>query len=244
MKANATPDEAKQESCSRIADRDKTVNRISSALCGTIFLLLCFALVVVLGCGTAKKENKRNEFFTSGNREADQRASQRMAKAEQLAGSGEGGGEKKDKAGDEKAEQKRSLYERLGAEQGLTKIVDDFMARALQDPRVNWERKGVKRGGFHFGANKSVEWNPSAENVARVKKHLIQFFSLATGGPPEYQGKDMKSAHADMHISNAEFDAAVGDLKASLDNLQVQNREQKELIAIVESTRPQIVTQR
>ena len=47
-----------------------------------------------------------------------------------------------------------------------------------------------------------------------------------------------------MHISNPEFDAAVGDLKASLDVLKIPNKEQKELLAIVESTRPQIVTKR
>jgi len=52
----------------------------------------------------------------------------------------------------------------------------------------------------------------------------------------------MKSAHKDM--GNAEFDAAVGDLKASLDKLQIPNTEQKELLAIIESTRAEIVTER
>ncbi len=47
-----------------------------------------------------------------------------------------------------------------------------------------------------------------------------------------------------MHITNSEFDAAIGDLKASLDKMRIPNREQKELLAIVESTRPQIVTER
>jgi len=47
-----------------------------------------------------------------------------------------------------------------------------------------------------------------------------------------------------MNITNPEFDATIGDLKATLDKLQIPNREQKELLAIVESTRPQIVTVR
>lgn len=47
-----------------------------------------------------------------------------------------------------------------------------------------------------------------------------------------------------MHISNPEFDAAMGDLKATLDKLQIANQEQKELLAVVESTREQIVTER
>jgi hemoglobin len=77
-----------------------------------------------------------------------------------------------------------------------------------------------------------------------MKKHIAQFIANATGGPPLYQGKEMKATHADMHVTNAEFDAAVGDLKASLDNLKVPTEEQKELLAVIETTRPQIVTER
>jgi hemoglobin len=109
---------------------------------------------------------------------------------------------------------------------------------------VNWERKGVKRGGISFSRGKSVEWSPSAENVAKLKKHLAQFISLATGGPATYEGGEMKNVHAGLHITNAEFDASVGDLKASLDKLQVPNQEQRELLAIIESTRPQVVAER
>ena len=39
-------------------------------------------------------------------------------------------------------------------------------------------------------------------------------------------------------------DATIGDLKASLDKLRIPDKEQKELLAIIESTRPQIVTER
>lgn len=209
-----------------------------------VLSLGCFVAVSIAGCGTPEKK-KKDEFFTSGNREADQRASERMAKAEQLSGSGEGAGEKeKSDSKDTKAEQKLALYERLGGEAGIARIVDDFLARALEDPRVNWQRKGVTRGGFSLHRNQSVTWNATPANVANLKKHMAQFFALATGGPARYDGKEMKSAHQDMHITNAEFDAAVGDLKASLDKLKIPNQEQKELLAIVESTRPQIVEER
>jgi hemoglobin len=206
-------------------------------------LVVVAALAATVGCGTAQ-EKKQDNFFTSGNRAADQRASQRMAKAEQLSGSGEGAGEKKSKSDAVEAERKLSLYERLGSDSGIMKIVEDFLSRALQDPRVNWQRQGIKHGGFSLQRNQPVTWKASPENVAAIKKHIAQFFALATGGPARYEGKEMKSAHANMHITNAEFDAAVGDLKASLDKMQIQNREQKELLAIVESTRPQIVAER
>src|SRR5690349_3084700 len=59
-----------------------------------ILWLLSALLAALVGCGTAKTGKKKEEFFTSGSREADQRASQTMAKNEQLTGSGEDSGEK------------------------------------------------------------------------------------------------------------------------------------------------------
>jgi hemoglobin len=223
---------------------------------------MVFALSAAIGCGSTKVAKKNDNFFTSGSKEADQRASQRMARSEQLTGSGEGSGEKGVKkavaanasgnaANSEsktnkaaQVEGKLALFDRLGGEKGLTAIVDDFLPRALQDPRVNWERNGVKRGGFSFRRGQSVTWKATDNSIAILKKHFVQFLSLATGGPSRYDGKEIKQTHAHMHITNAEFDAALGDLKASLDKLQIPNKEQKELLSIVESTRPQIVTQR
>ena len=203
------------------------------------------------GCGMGKSRERSTDFFTSGNREADQRAEQRMAKTKQLRGEGEGEGEKgtaKVKTEDGKtvvkAQGEKSLYDRLGGEETIKAIVDDFMARVLADPRVNWERKGVKQGGLSINRNKSVTWDANDGNVAQMKKHLVQFLSLSTGGPPHYDGLDMKAAHAGKRVTNAEFDASVGDLKASLDKLQVPNKEQQELLAIVESTRAQVVEER
>ena len=214
---------------------------------GSVLLALTFTG----GCGTGSPAKQNQGFFTSGSREADQRADQRMAQHEQLAGTGEGAGEKKSSktkkeeggSGSNKVETKRTLFDRLGAEQGITAIVEDFIPRALQDPRVNWERKGLVRAGL-FHKSQPAMWQANPTNIAMLKKHIVQFLALTTGGPAKYEGKEMKSAHAGMHIANPEFDAAIGDLKASLDKLQIPNTEQKELLAIVESTRAQIVTER
>ena len=191
-------------------------------------------LAVMAGC--QNEEKKDRDFHTSGSREADQRAEQQVAKVQQLRG--EGGKEGKE------GNVKKSLYERLGKEEGIAIIVEDFVNRALADPRVNWERKGVTQGGWGFNRGKSVEWSPSPANGTKLKKHMTQFIALATGGPAKYEGGEMAAVHAKMHITNAEFDATIGDLKASLDNLRIPTEEQKELLAIAESTRPQVVTQR
>src|SRR5688500_10389443 len=98
-------------------------------------------LTLLIGCGGGETKEDP-DFFTSGNREADQRAEQRMAKAEQMNPKEESSNAPSEKANAADAK-KLTLYERLGGQEGLTKIVDDFVARAMADPRVNWERKGV-----------------------------------------------------------------------------------------------------
>jgi len=223
--------------------------------------LLLLGVIVLAGCLGSHKTAHNKEFFTSGSREADQRASQRMAQAEQITGSGEGAAERGVKKsspsqsgasdmgtnaarGGLNVQGKEALFDRLGGEVGISNIVADFSPRVLNDPRVNWEREGVTRGGFSFHRGQSVTWKATPENIEKLKKHFVQFLALATGGPPQYDGKDMKSTHAALHIANAEFDAALGDLKATLDKLQIPNREQKELLAIFESTRTEIVVER
>lgn len=125
----------------------------------------------------------------------------------------------------------KSLYDRLGGEAAINAVVDDFVNRAANNPKVNFTRKGVT----------AKEWNPTPENVAHLKKMLVQFIASATGGPQKYQGKDMKSSHAGMMITNTEFDALAADLTASLNKFNVPSREQAELMKIVGSTRSLIV---
>ena len=203
-------------------------------------LVPAFGTVVVaalaVGCGSQEKKDR--DFHTSGSREADQRAEQQVAKVQQLRGEGA------NKEGEKPSDLKPALYERLGGEKGIALIVEDWVNRAIADPRVNWERKGVTRGGWSVERGESVEWKNTPDAGTRMKKHIAQSLAVQTGGPPLYEGKDMKAAHAGMNISNAEFDAAIGDLKASMDNLKIPTQEQKELLAIVESARPLVVTKR
>src|SRR5215472_5260429 len=115
-------------------------------------LIATAALATFTGCHGTPAKNANQNFFTSGSREADQRASQRMAQSEQLTGNGESSGEKGAKkakaaksetsgsaAGETnkaaKVENKLSLFERLGGETGVSNIVTDFTPRVLDDPR-------------------------------------------------------------------------------------------------------------
>ncbi|HEX4792331.1 MAG TPA: group 1 truncated hemoglobin [Humisphaera sp.] len=209
-------------------------------LCAKIGAAFLFGAVALgtMGCGDSSPQ-KENEFFTSGNREADQRADQRMVRNQQIKGESGAAAHTSEKPGQVAA--KQTLYQRLGEQEGIKMIVEDFTARALADPRANWNRKGVKRGGFSVHRGQSVEWNENPQAIQTLKTHLVQFLDVATGGPSQYNGKEIKSAHQGMHITNEEFDAVIGDLKATLDKLKIGDKEQKELISIVESTRQEIV---
>jgi hypothetical protein len=101
----------------------------------TLGLMMIISPLSIWGCaGSAQQQNK--DFYTSGNQEADQRADQRMAQSDQLKGDGEGA------AGDpsQPVDVKKTLYDRLGGQKGLQAITDDFVTRAMADPRVNWDR--------------------------------------------------------------------------------------------------------
>ena len=124
----------------------------------------------------------------------------------------------------------KSLYERLGGEPALTAVVDDFVARTASNPKVNFTRKGTPQ-----------EWPATPENVTKLKRRLVTFIAEATGGPKKYDGKDMKSAHAGMQITSAEFDALAADLSASLDKFKVPAKEKAELMAIAASTKGAMV---
>lgn len=123
-----------------------------------------------------------------------------------------------------------SLYERLGGEAAIKAVVDDFVGRAAGNPKVNFTRKGTDK-----------EWKATDESVDVLKKHLVQLIAMVTGGPQKYEGRDMKAAHQGMRITDEEFNALAGDLKASLDHFKVPAREQGELLKIVGSTRGDIV---
>ena len=126
----------------------------------------------------------------------------------------------------------KSLYERLGGEPAIRAVCDDFVARAASNPDVNFFRKNVP------GAQ---EWKPSDEELATFKRRLVQFVSMAAGGPQKYEGASMKEAHKGMKITEKEFNAIAGDLKASLEKFKVPEREKNELLARVAATKADMV---
>src|SRR5262245_54553573 len=113
------------------------------------------------------------------------------------------------------------LSERLGGKEAITAVVDDFVARVAADKRIN---------SFFAKAN-----------VPRLKMMLVDQICEATGGPCKYTGRDMKTTHKGMGITNADFDALVGDLVATLDKFKVPEKEKNELLSVLGPMRKDIV---
>jgi hemoglobin len=124
------------------------------------------------------------------------------------------------------------LYTRLGGHDAIAAVVHDFVGKAASDPAVNFTRQGVA------GAPK---WDPTPDNIAILEKHLTEFVCVAAGGPETYTGRDNKTVHTGMKITDAEFTAIAKDLSAALDDFKVPQKEHDELMSAVAGTHDQIV---
>ena len=74
-----------------------------------------------------------------------------------------------------------------------------------------------------------------------VKGHLVDQICKATGGPYAYSGRDMKTTHAGMKISNGDIGALVEDLVKALDTFKVPTHEKEELLGLFGPMRKDIV---
>src|SRR5262249_34465879 len=93
--------------------------------------------------------------------------------------------------------QNKSLYERLGGKDAIKGVVDEFVTIVAADPRIN---KKFARS-----------------NLDRVKFEVVEQICAATGGPCKYTGRDMRTAHKNMGVTEGEFNAFIENLGKALD---------------------------
>jgi truncated hemoglobin YjbI len=121
----------------------------------------------------------------------------------------------------------KTLWDKLGGEAGVTKVLGELMVAAAKDPKVNFDRNG--------------KYPLDKDKAAQLLKSLVEFVSSATGGPYKYTGPSMKDVHKGMGITDAEFNALAGHLKRILEKNGVKAEDVKAVLAAVESTRQDIV---
>ncbi len=110
----------------------------------------------------------------------------------------------------------KTLYERLGGYDALAGFVDDLIPRLTTDPEIG------------------VYWRGHCTNSMRRERQLIvDFLCEALGGPVIYTGRDMRTSHEGLHISERDWDVFVRVTVATLDKLEVYGRERDNCLDVV-----------
>jgi hemoglobin len=118
----------------------------------------------------------------------------------------------------------KSLYQRLGGYDALAAVTDEFITRLATDPRL---------GRFFTGL--------SNDSKIRVRQHVIDFLCVATGGPCKYTGRDMRTAHTGLNISEAEWNKSVEYLVETLDKFKIPDKEKSQVLGAISGLKADIV---
>jgi hemoglobin len=122
------------------------------------------------------------------------------------------------------AQNKDSLYKRLGGYDAIAKVTDSFIAKLVTDKKL---------GRFFGGA--------SEDSKKRIRQLVVDQLCEATGGPCVYIGRSMKTSHKGLGITEEDWNIGVKHLIATLNEFKVPEAEQKELAAALSGLKADIV---
>ncbi len=115
-----------------------------------------------------------------------------------------------------------SLHARLGGQPAVVQVVDELIETYRDDPKA-----------VHlFGK----------VNFKRLKQKLSEQICAITGGPCTFDGDDMKTTHAGLPITEADFYGLVERLRVILDRHGIGAREKNELLALLAPMKRDVVT--
>jgi len=118
----------------------------------------------------------------------------------------------------------KSLYQRLGGYDALAAVSDDFIERLASNKLL---------GRFVVGL--------SEDSKKKLRQHFVEFLCNATGGSCVYMGRDMKTSHAGLGISEEDWKESVKLLVETLDKFKIPEKEKDEVLAAVGSLKKDIV---
>lgn len=116
------------------------------------------------------------------------------------------------------------LYKRLGGYDAIAAVTDDFIGRMLKDQRLS-----------------KFFTSHATDSLHRIRQLVVDQLCQATGGPCFYIGRDMKTAHAGLGITEADWQTAVGHLTATLDQFKVPAKEKEEVLQAISGVKQDIV---
>ena len=121
-------------------------------------------------------------------------------------------------------ESERTLYQRTGGYDVIAAVVDDLFQRIHQDPRF-----------ARFGMGRSIDSNQ------RARQLLVDQICALAGGPCFYTGRDMKTAHAGLAITELEWEVNMQFTDAALQKHGIAEAERTEFLSIFARYKAEIV---
>ena len=115
-----------------------------------------------------------------------------------------------------------ALFDDMGGQPGINKLVDASVDNYLADPRI-----------------KDVF---SESNIDRIRAELKDQFCVVAGGPCRYTGHSMEATHKGLHLTNANFNALVEDLQTAMDSCNIPFATQNRFLARLAPMQHQVVT--
>jgi len=120
------------------------------------------------------------------------------------------------------AQQSDEVFQGLGGKDGIHKLVTDFLPIITSDERIKHQFDDA--------------------DMKHLAKMLAEQFCAVSGGPCKYTGKDMRTIHADLGITNAQFNALAEDLQSAMDKQGIAPAIQNKLVARLAPMQHEIVT--
>lgn len=117
----------------------------------------------------------------------------------------------------------QNLYQQLGGETGIEKIVDALINEIGNDQQI-----------FHYFAK---------ADITHFREGLIEHFCAVSNGPCEYKGDSMVDIHTGMNVNEADFNHLVDLLINAMDENNVPHRVQNQLLAKLAPLRKDIIYQ-
>lgn len=115
----------------------------------------------------------------------------------------------------------QTLFEKLGGQETIDKVVDEFYKKVLADETVN-----------HFFKNTDME---------KQRRHQAAFIGYALGSGREYTGKSMAKAHEGMNLQPVHYNAIIHHLTSTLKEFNVGQDDINQVVAKIDTLRDDIL---
>jgi len=117
-----------------------------------------------------------------------------------------------------------TLYQRLGGYDVIAAVVDDLFEMLRNDSRFS-----------RFAMGRSLD------SHQRARQLLVDQICHSAGGPCFYIGRDMKTSHMGLGITEAEWETNLEYTRQALRNHNVGEHEMNEVVALFQRYKADIV---